>query len=107
MAVEDVSCVVKRFGHVRFFLLSLEAVQDNVAADEQDHVFELVYFDSVQAVIFWQCTIRLLHDGALGAASNNVVKERDSCTLGQPPFRSRRDTNLSSTQGCLFRPTSW
>ena len=30
----------------------LEAVQDNVAADEQAHIFELVYFDSVHAVMY-------------------------------------------------------
>ena len=78
---------------VRHEVEFLEAVQDNVAADEQELFFELVYVDSVQAVIFWQCTIRLLHDGALGAASNNVVKERDSCTLRpNRHFASRRDT---------------
>ena len=87
---------------VRHEVEFLETVQDNVAADEQEYIFELVCFDSVHAIIFWQCTMRLLYDGALGgAASNNVVKERDSCTPGQPPLRSRRDTNLSATQGCL------
>ena len=53
---------MKHFGQVRRFVLVtpdvrhevgfLEAVQDNVAADEQEHLFELVYFDSVHAVIF-------------------------------------------------------
>ena len=37
---------------VRHEVEFLEAVQDNVAADEQGHVFELVYFDPVHAVIF-------------------------------------------------------
>ena len=39
-------------GDVRHDVGFLEAVQENVAADEQEHLFELVYFDSVHAVIF-------------------------------------------------------
>ena len=51
-----VEVIVEESGHVRRFLLVaadvrhvvefLEAVQDNVAADEQEHIFELVYFES-------------------------------------------------------------
>ena len=110
-----ISLTVKQSGHVRHFLLVaadvrhkvgfLEAVQDNVAADEQEHIFELVYFDSVHAVIFWQCTIRLLCDSALGVASNNVKKELESCTPDQPPLLSRHeplgDSRLS------LSATSW
>ena len=53
---------MKQSWHVRHFLVVaadvrhevefLEVVQDKVAADEQEHIFELVYFDSVHAVIF-------------------------------------------------------
>ena len=53
---------MKQSGHERSFLLVaadvrhevdfLEVVQDNVAADEQEHIFELVYFDSVHPVIW-------------------------------------------------------
>ena len=53
---------MKQSWHVRRFLLVaadvrhevefLDAVQDNVAADEQEHILELVYFDSVHAVMY-------------------------------------------------------
>ena len=53
---------MKQSGHVLSFLLVaadvrhevdfLEVVQDNVAADEQEHIFELVHSDSVHSVIY-------------------------------------------------------
>ena len=83
---------------VQHEVVFLETVQDNVAADEQEHIFELVYFDSV---IFGSVRSGFFMTVHSVAASNNVVKERDSCTPGQPSLRARFDTNLSATQDCF------
>ena len=104
---------LKQSWHVRRFLLVaadvrhevgfLEAVQDNVAADEQEPLFGLVCIDSVHAVIFGSVRSGFFYDGALGAARNNVKKERDSCTPGQPPLRSRYEP-LGDLKVVLFGP---
>ena len=97
---------MKQSWHVRHFLLVaadvrhevgfLEAVQDNVAADEQEQILELVHTDSVHAVIFGSVrsgffeTVQLVPVATTCSRSGTVVLHTNRHFV--------RDTNLSATQ---------
>ena len=113
-----ISFTVKQSGHVRRFLLVaadvrhevgfLEAVQDNVAADGQEHNFGTRAHRLGRRSHFGQCMIRFLCDGALGAASNNVVKEysRPTATSFAMRHEPLGDSRLSPQAHVMVIPSN-
>ena len=97
---------MKQSWHVRRFLLVaadvrhevdlLEAVQDNVAADELEHIFELVYFDSVHAVIY--DSVRSGFFMTVHSVPPATTWSRSGTAVLQANRHFVRDTNLSATQ---------